>query len=161
MPKLKSQCTPEEWAAIRERAKASNAKQRAKPERQAYMREYMATYMKTDSYRERDNARYGEQRREAQLARFRQRKYGVTEKQTIDLLWLQGNCCAVCRRPFNEKTRPCLDHCHQSGKHRGLLCRMCNTFEGFLRRLGLTPEEFAERLQAYLANPPADQEVLW
>ena len=43
----------------------------------------------------------------------------------------QGGVCAICKRKF-DKT-PCVDHCHSTGKVRGLLCRKCNIGLGFCR----------------------------
>lgn len=166
MAKRKADCTPEEWAGIRSRARESDKKQRGKPARKAYMKAYLAAYVTTDTYREKDNARYGDDRRTAYLARFRQRKYGVSPEQVEEALSKQEGKCAICARAFDDhkgrQVLHCVDHCHTTGEFRGLLCRMCNTFEGFLRNRGLTPAEFAERLQQYLDNPPAQQEEeLW
>lgn len=36
----------------------------------------------------------------------------------------QQNCCAICRLEF--KKTPHVDHCHRTGKIRGLLCTCCN-----------------------------------
>jgi hypothetical protein len=36
----------------------------------------------------------------------------------------QSGLCAVCDV---QLYRPCIDHCHQTGKVRGLLCNSCNT----------------------------------
>ena len=42
----------------------------------------------------------------------------------------QGGACAVCRLPgIGKGTRHqplCIDHCHATGKVRGLLCDKCN-----------------------------------
>ncbi len=46
----------------------------------------------------------------------------------------QGNVCPICEREFTEKIAKNLDHCHESGKIRGVLCRACNSsIEGAFR----------------------------
>jgi len=52
------------------------------------------------------------------------RKYGITPSQYNAMLAAQGGVCAICRdRPAK---RLCVDHCHVSGKVRGLLCAKHN-----------------------------------
>lgn len=71
--------------------------------------------------------------REAHLEadKRRQRKflYGITAEQFDALVLEQNGCCAVCNKP-TEKL--CVDHCHESGKIRGLLCNTCNAGIGLL-----------------------------
>jgi hypothetical protein len=38
----------------------------------------------------------------------------------------QNNLCKICKRPPNKIKKLCVDHCHISGKVRGLLCDKCN-----------------------------------
>lgn len=55
------------------------------------------------------------------------RKYGLNPTEFDALLDRQGNGCAVCRVPFGEHQRgPQIDHCHETGQVRGLLCTSCN-----------------------------------
>ena len=35
--------------------------------------------------------------------------------------------CQLCNNTFKDSTERCLDHCHESGKIRNILCRACNT----------------------------------
>jgi hypothetical protein len=44
------------------------------------------------------------------------------------LLELQDGRCAICRRTSTETL--VVDHCHASGRRRGLLCRLCNALLG-------------------------------
>lgn len=45
----------------------------------------------------------------------------------------QGNKCIVCARPFAGKVVGCLDHNHETGYIRGVLCRACNRLEGQIK----------------------------
>jgi hypothetical protein len=57
--------------------------------------------------------------------------YGMSTEDYDMLSARQGGACAICRR---QTAAPlCVDHCHATGKVRGLLCRTCNSAIGFLR----------------------------
>lgn len=45
----------------------------------------------------------------------------------------QQGLCAICKRPPRAGTGLVLDHCHDSGKLRGLLCSSCNLAIGLLQ----------------------------
>lgn len=88
------------------------------------------------------------------------RMRGFTLELWETLMRLQGNACAVCRRPFPADLREIhADHCHDEKRPRGLLCRNCNHAEGQISKTGLSPEEFGRRLSAYLGDPPAARVV--
>ncbi len=53
------------------------------------------------------------------------RKYGITNRQYDLMLNLQRGGCWICRRP-PAKRRLAVDHCHKTGRVRGLLCFRCN-----------------------------------
>lgn len=57
-------------------------------------------------------------------------KYGITVKEYEAILFGQNGLCAICQRNLlffsNKKDEPCVDHNHQTGKVRGILCRGCN-----------------------------------
>ena len=75
-------------------------------------------------------------KREAQI----QRTYGISAAELDALLAAQGGVCAICQKPSrgrpNGKSRPDhvpslhVDHCHSTGRVRGLLCSPCNTMIG-------------------------------
>ncbi len=53
------------------------------------------------------------------------RKYGLTLEQYDKLEKMQKGKCAICRSTeLNKKLA--IDHCHKTGKVRGLLCSNCN-----------------------------------
>lgn len=60
-------------------------------------------------------------------------KYGITMADFEALLAKQGGVCAICageHRGVGKRLH--IDHCHESGKIRGLLCSPCNTAIGLL-----------------------------
>lgn len=73
-------------------------------------------------------------RRRRQLAR----RYGITLEQYELMLEHQGSRCAICGLPHEESRPLAVDHCHATGRVRGLLCTGCNValgyFEGFRRQ---------------------------
>ncbi len=57
--------------------------------------------------------------------------YGITLNDYEVLLENQQNLCAICSRPERiNKAYLAVDHCHTTGKVRGLLCQACNTTLG-------------------------------
>jgi hypothetical protein len=51
---------------------------------------------------------------------------------TAAILKSQEYKCALCKQPLRStsRKRPALDHCHDSGAIRGVLCINCNGMEG-------------------------------
>ena len=71
------------------------------------------------------------------------RNYGITIDDYYNMLKAQNNGCSICGviKPSNRTGFFAVDHCHVSGKVRGLLCSKCN------RGLGLFNDS-PQRLQA-------------
>jgi hypothetical protein len=60
-----------------------------------------------------------------------QKLFGITLKDYDKISKRQKRVCAICKLEEREtyKTSPkvlAVDHCHKTGKVRGLLCRKCN-----------------------------------
>jgi|LauGreDrversion4_2_1035121.scaffolds.fasta_scaffold555850_1 hypothetical protein len=83
-------------------------------------------------------------------------KYGITLKEYEEIFELQGGVCALCKKPETTRRnkkgdggeRLAVDHCHDTGVVRGLLCFKCNTAIG---ALGDT-QKSAERAMKYLSS---------
>lgn len=63
----------------------------------------------------------------------RKKRYGMSREQYEALLEKQGGKCAICRSPSPGRKAIffCVDHCHETGKVRGLLCKRCNMGLGY------------------------------
>ena len=57
-------------------------------------------------------------------------RYGISEEQYKAMLQHQDNRCNICRTPFGNGRDLCIDHCHETMRIRGLLCRKCNAALG-------------------------------
>lgn len=78
--------------------------------------------------------------------------YGITGEQYEAILAAQGGVCFICEKPPRSK-RLAVDHDHETGKVRGILCRRCNH-----RLLGSAHDatHILRRAILYLENNPAD-----
>ena len=70
-----------------------------------------------------------------------QRKFGITLAEYDELLAIQGGGCAICGSECRSGRSLAVDHCHETGRVRGLLCNSCN------RGLGLFADS-ADRVAA-------------
>jgi Recombination endonuclease VII len=101
--------------------------------------------------------RYYQRNRERKLAEAKERneqnpdtnrgyrfkaKYGMSLKDFDRMYNEQAGCCAACEDPIPRRgVGVNVDHCHETGRVRGLLCRSCNAALGML-------EENVDRIEA-------------
>ena len=65
--------------------------------------------------------------------RFMLSAYGVTREKYEEMLERQGGLCGVCKKAQKSGRKLAIDHDHDTGKVRGLLCQVCNArLEKFL-----------------------------
>jgi hypothetical protein len=57
-------------------------------------------------------------------------QYGMTFEQLNEMKEKQNHCCLVCKQQTEKLV---IDHCHKSGKVRGLLCNQCNMGIGLFK----------------------------
>jgi len=62
-----------------------------------------------------------------------QKLYGITIKDYNSMLEQQNNKCKLCENSFQQNKKIHVDHCHNTGKIRGLLCVSCNRGLGYLK----------------------------
>jgi hypothetical protein len=75
--------------------------------------------------------------RKEQARRASLKKFGLTPEQYSEMEKAQDGLCAICKRPPTasdpRKKRLCVDHDHETGKVRQLLCHGCNVGLGCLQ----------------------------
>ena len=91
------------------------------------------------------NLQYNRDRQRQYQLRY---NYGITEECYAKLLAEQQGRCAICNTdtPTGKWKVFAVDHCHHTGKVRGLLCNECNRGMGLLR----DSAELLEKAAAYL-----------
>lgn len=103
-------------------------------ERRAYQRKYYQENRERLLAEQRERSRRNYEKNKpiyaARGRRSRLKKYGLTEIEFAELLEAQDHECPICERIMNP---PVVDHDHETGEVRGLLCKMCNTAIGLLR----------------------------
>ena len=119
-------------------------------------RDYYNTLWKNNpnDYKEKRKQYYRETKEQHSLRNFKNailKKYGITLDEYDNMLKAQQNRCAICEKEFelnrskeNSNKLPCVDHCHQTNKVRGLLCRMCNVCLGYIE------SGFVDKAKEYL-----------
>lgn len=87
------------------------------------------------------------------------RSYGITLNKYWEMLEEQDSKCAICREEgftmagYHWK-KLVVDHCHTSGKVRGLLCHNCNRGLGLFQESSVNLEEAAK----YVAKNQIDNQ---
>jgi hypothetical protein len=69
------------------------------------------------------------------------RKYGISEEDYSDLWQNQNGLCAICGVPLQNilmdhtdlRYKSAIDHDHETGRVRGLLCGACNCAIGYMQ----------------------------
>ncbi len=87
------------------------------------------------SYRENMCPVKSDKRKDEARARYFLRKYGVSVDRYNEMLISQNYKCSICstEKVGGRSKNFHIDHCHESGVVRGLLCMSCNTMLGMAK----------------------------
>ena len=67
-------------------------------------------------------------------SRHYKRSYGISLEDYERMYAEQGGVCKICSLPANHNSNHlCIDHCHETGKVRALLCDLCNRGLGYFK----------------------------
>lgn len=78
--------------------------------------------------------------------------YNMSLEEYDELLIKQNYCCSICKNPPDKKPLG-VDHCHTTGKVRGLLCNSCNSTIGFCKDNITVLQNAIEYLQGVVNDP--------
>nr|DAX20884.1 MAG TPA: Recombination endonuclease VII [Caudoviricetes sp.] len=95
-------------------------------------------------------------RKQASRERSLMKRFGITMAEYEAIYEHQGGVCYICRRATGKSRALAVDHDHETGYIRGLLCSSCN--KGVIGHLRDSVETL-QRAITYLEDPPAQQVI--
>lgn len=113
----------------------------AKAAHRAAFPERGASYART--YRARNPEKHKET-----FARQNLKKYGLTPESKRAMVESQGGRCAICSDALRAGRGTHVDHCHATGKVRGILCHGCNLMIGYAKDNTMTLQFAIQYLQS-------------
>jgi Recombination endonuclease VII len=120
-------------AVTKELKKARRDKARSTPEARAKHAAETRAYYAANRDRIRAREKFRNQRLKATVGPYWLKyKYGLTTETLNAMIEAQDNRCLCCRTQFGlfKAHQPYVDHCHKTGRVRGILCNQCNSLLG-------------------------------
>lgn len=97
------------------------------------------------------NRLYYQKNREKQRERNINRLYGITTKEYDIMYNIQDGRCGICGIHRDELKRPLdIDHDHETGEVRGLLCFKCNAILGMIEIYKKEPDKWNKYLEVFI-----------
>lgn len=126
------QCKTEKQRKYYESLPPKTAEQRKK------MNEYQRVYRQKNLKKVKEDAR----------VRHLKRKFDMKASEYEEILAAQGGVCAICKNYCATGNSLAVDHDHQTGQIRGLLCKNCNTGLGLFK----DDKDLLDSAKLYLIN---------
>lgn len=121
---------PEKELAYDRKYKKQNAEMLREKSKKSYYKDHEQSKAKI---RERNKAAYQRDPKAFRASRLKS-VYGISLNKYEEMVQQQEGKCAICKkRQSEEKRRLSIDHCHNTGQIRDLLCSRCNLGIGYFR----------------------------
>lgn len=120
----KTQCKQ----CVNERGKLDRQKN---PEK--YRERSRANYQKNPEYHNQYSKNWYQENAQEVRDRYLKREYGIDSKEYERMLKSQSGGCKICGAPPTEGQALAVDHCHATGRVRGLLCDLHNRGLGYFQ----------------------------
>lgn len=107
---------------------------------------YQLQYRKTEAGKSSRKRERSKRRNDGGISnlRHRARNYGLTADEIKEIYTNQNECCDICEAPISlDKIQ--VDHNHDTGRLRGLLCQSCN-----IKIIGMDDKVFLQKALDYL-----------
>ncbi len=98
--------------------------------------------------------------RDEMRLRKRAQQFGITVDRLKELIKDQDNGCAICGRQCSTGKALALDHDHETGAFRGLLCASCNRALGYLQDSPGVVRAALAYLEKWKSHAATDESVL-
>src|ERR1035437_10621925 len=120
--------------------------------------EYNKRYANIEAYRNKVRAKHAANPRLRKSIDLKS-LYGIDIEQYEQMLRNQNGVCAICKQletAVHNKSKQtvelCVDHCHKTGKVRGLLCNHCNRAVGALKDNPILCYSAGDYLKSYFSS---------
>jgi len=103
----------------------------------------------SEFYFRKDSNKHRSECKVCMIESHRYKQTGVCKAKYHEMLVVQKGSCAICGSKFNNSrsSKLSVDHCHKTGKVRGLLCSNCNTAIGLMKDSIIRLEKAIEYLK--------------
>lgn len=102
--------------------------------------------------KEYERGRWSRKSEKDRTGSYYKKRYGLTIEEVEYQLSVQNNLCATCSKPIHlehDKEKACVDHNHETGQIRALLCNHCNRALGLVLEDTKTLENMIKYLRYY------------
>ena len=133
----KADATPEQWEKYKEyqkawraknleRVQARDRKRNENPERKEQMAETHKRYRENNKEHIKEYRDEWYKSHDGKRTAYNLKRYGLSVEDYMDMTVEQQGLCAICGKECVRNKKLCVDHNHDTGEVRELLCSKCN-----------------------------------